>query len=183
MLAANLGPTQFTCSPWYSSPSSDSVRHCDGIRELSFCLDCLSKANLSSTKDSQNCFTTYYLVLALANIWPHSSSLFVKKGPLFLPIPLYRSEEFCTRLSSDHRPWEQVPEHLPAIATENREPRRHMPPSVIRARRRRGQMTSTAGQTSFSPLHAEVTKKLTKFFWWLKKVLIVTAWPIILILD
>ena len=40
-----------------------------------------------------------------------------------------------------------------------------------------------SGRDTFTPLHAEVTKKLTKFFWWLKKVLIVTVWPITLILD
>ena len=84
-----LDPPNSTCSPWYSSPSSDSVRRCDGIRELSFCLDCIVQVKLVLDERQPELFHGKFSrelgPRAQICIWPHSSSLFVKQGSLFLP--------------------------------------------------------------------------------------------------
>ena len=121
MLAASRGPSQFSCSPSSSShPPILSIAAMAYENPASFWM-ALSKSNLSSTKDNQNCVTTNSLASlaialnsALGQILPVLSS---KRGFLFFS---FRCTDWrnSAHLSSDHWPREQVPKHHPATTTE-----------------------------------------------------------------
>ena len=136
------------CQPWthpnhlfafFFFSSFDSVHHCNGTGELSLRLNGVVQVELVLHKGHQKRFRDIFSCELGPRtpfcIWSNSSCLFVKKGRLFFLLS-------CTdwrnsvRLSFDHRPREQVPKHHLAITAETLNLWRHMPPSVIRARRR-----------------------------------------------
>ena len=127
----------------------------------------LSNSNLSSTKDTQNCFTTY----SLANLHPalnaafgHTFPVFSSKGsPLFLP-----DRRNPIRFSSDHQTRE-LPKHHPVLVTDtlSRGDRCRRVSHAQYDDQRADDIHSR--RDTFSPSPADI----------LRKVLIVTIWFII----
>ena len=87
------------------------------------------------------------------------------------------------RLSYDHRPREQVPEHHPAITAETLSRGDTCRRVSYTHDDDQGADDIPNGRDTFTPLPAGVTKKQTKFNWRLWKILTEKIWSIILILD
>ena len=166
--------------------SSDSVHHCNGMYELSFCLDSVVQVEPARHEGQPELFHDIFscvfgVFCTQFCAWPNSSCRFVRKGSLRFP--------FCcadwmnsARLSADHQSREQVPKHHPAITTETLS-RGDTCRRVSCAHDYQGADDILSRRDTFLPLPTEVTQKLTKFDWWIRKVLIVMIWSIVLIRD
>ena len=139
ILAANIGPTQFSCLPSSSSHPPFLSITAMAYENSAFVWMALSKSNLSSTKDTQNCFTTFSLVrfalapkiLRVAQLFLcfHQKSLFSSRsaaligGTLYTCPPITGSGSKCQNIALQLLPKTRAAETRAASVIRARRPR------------------------------------------------------------
>ena len=122
------------------------------------------------------------LALALSSAFGQTLLFSVKKIALFSYQTVLIGKNYV-RLPSDHWPLEQMPEHLPAIATKTLSRGDTCRRMSYAHDDNQEANDILSRRDSFSPLPGEVRKKERQWYWWLKKIIIATMWSIILVLD